>query len=100
MGSTPTISTLNQSALKHIFINNQIRAREVRVIDEAEKQLGVMDLVSALQLARERGLDLIQVTERVEPPVCKIMDAGKYFYRQRKREKTTRPRGGAKPKNS
>ena len=53
-----------------------------------------MDLGSALQLAKERGLDLIQVTERVEPPVCKIMDAGKYFYRQRKKEKTTRPRGG------
>ena len=59
-------------------INRQIRAREVRLIDETGKQLGVLPLEEALRLAIERGLDLIQVTEKVEPPVCKIMDLGKY----------------------
>jgi len=48
-----------------------------------------MNLGEALQLARERNLDLIQVTEKVEPPVCKIMDYGKYLYQERKKEKTT-----------
>jgi len=69
------------------LVNNQIRARQVRVIDETEKQLGVMDLEKALQMARERNLDLIQVTEKVEPPVCKIMDYGKYIYQKKKKEK-------------
>ena len=78
---------------KRVFINNQIRAREVRVIDDAGKQLGVMPLSKALQMARERNLDLIQVTEKVEPPVCKIMERGKYLYRQQKKEKSIRPRG-------
>jgi len=69
------------------FINHQIRAREVRVIDETGKQLGVMLLEKALRAARERNLDLIQITEKVEPPVCKIMDYGKYLYLQKKKEK-------------
>lgn len=49
--------------------------------------MGIIDLREALQIARERGLDLIQVTEKVEPPVCKIMEAGKYLYRQEKKER-------------
>jgi len=59
------------------LVNNQIRAKRVRTIDETGRQLGVMDLEKALQEARERNLDLIQVTEKVDPPVCKIMDYGK-----------------------
>jgi len=73
--------------LKRIFINNQIRAREVRVVDETGKQLGVFALQEALQMARERNLDLIQVTEKVMPPVCKIGDYGKYFYSLQKKER-------------
>lgn len=73
--------------LKRIFINNQIRAKEVRVIDETGKQLGVLILEKALQIARERNFDLIQVTEKVEPPVCKLMDYGKYLYQLEKKEK-------------
>ena len=49
--------------------------------------MGIIDLEKALQMAMERNLDLIQVTERVEPPVCKIMDYGKYLYRLQKKEK-------------
>jgi translation initiation factor IF-3 len=75
-------------------INNQIKAREVRVIDEAGKQLGIMDLESAVKIARERNLDLIQVTEKVTPPICKVMDFGRYLYQQQKKEKKQRPKGG------
>ena len=73
--------------IKKPFINNQIRAEKVRLIDETGKQLGIVNLLEALRLARERNLDLIQVTEKVEPPVCKIMDHGKYLYSLQKKEK-------------
>lgn len=53
-----------------------------------------MPLENALREAKERNLDLIQVTEKVEPPVCKIMDYGKYLYQQQKREKGIKPKGG------
>ena len=72
---------------KRIFINNQIRAQEVRVIGPDGKQLGIFNLQEALQKAREAGLDLIKITDNVEPPVCKIMDYGKYLYRQNKKER-------------
>ncbi|MDI6591882.1 MAG: translation initiation factor IF-3, partial [Patescibacteria group bacterium] len=62
---------------------------------ETGKQLGIMDLEEALQIARERSLDLIQVTEKVEPPVCKIMDYGKYQYLLQKKERQAKiKRGG------
>jgi len=80
--------------LKYPFINNRIRAREVRVIDETGKQLGVFTLEEALRLAQERNLDLIQVTEKVEPPVCKLGDYGKYLYSLEKKEKTTKTKAG------
>lgn len=69
------------------YINNQIRASEVRLIDETGKQLGVVSLEEALRTARERNLDLIQVTEKVDPPVCRIMEYGKYLYSLQKKEK-------------
>lgn len=72
---------------KKPLVNNRIRAREIRLIDETGKQLGVLELEKALQIAKERELDLIQVTEKVEPPVCKIMDYGKYLYHLKKKEK-------------
>ena len=73
--------------IKKPFINNQIRARQVRVIDETGKQLGIFPLEAALRLAQERSLDLIQVTEKVDPPICKIEDYGKYLYREEKKER-------------
>ena len=89
MGSPPP-----SPHLKKPLINRQIRAREVRLIDETGKQLGVVGLEEALQKAEERNLDLIQVTEKVEPPVCKIMDYGKYLYKEKKKEKKQKPKTG------
>ena len=57
------------------------------MIDDKENQIGVIALSDALQMARERNLDLIQVTEKAEPPVCKLMDYGKYLYWLQKKEK-------------
>lgn len=79
---------------KRIFVNNQIRAREVRLIDEKGTQVGVVSLESALSLAQERGYDVIQVTEKVEPPVCKLGDYGKYLYQQGKKERQGKKQQG------
>ncbi|OGZ22236.1 MAG: translation initiation factor IF-3 [Candidatus Nealsonbacteria bacterium RIFCSPLOWO2_12_FULL_39_31] len=80
---------------KRTYINNQIRAKEVRVIDETGKQLGILPIFQAIQIAQKRNLDLIQVTEKVEPPVCKIIERGKYIYQQQKKEKDAlRHKGG------
>lgn len=68
-------------------MNNRIRAKEVRLIDETGEQLGVLPIEQAIEKAREKGLDLIQVTERVDPPVCKIMDHGKFLYSLKKKER-------------
>ncbi|MEK7510353.1 MAG: translation initiation factor IF-3 [Patescibacteria group bacterium] len=83
---------------KRIFLNNQIRARDIRLIDETGKQVGVIPLPEALRIARERNFDLIQVTERVEPPVCKLGDYGKYLYQQEKKEKATKKHVGGELK--
>jgi len=81
--------------LDKILINNFIRSKEVRVISETGEQLGVMNIFEAIDLAKSKGLDLIQVTEKVEPPVCRIANYGKYLYSQSKKEKKmTKPRGG------
>jgi len=69
------------------------------VIDEAGKQLGVLVLTKALQIARERGFDLIQVTEKIEPPVCKLMDYGKYLYQLKKKEKSIKHHTGGELKS-
>jgi len=68
-----------------IRANEQIRGREVRVIDEEGRQLGIMSLREALAAARERDLDLVEVAPNANPPVCRIMDLGKYKYQQKKK---------------
>lgn len=70
----------------------------MRLIDETGKQAGVLSIQDALRLARERGLDLIQVTEKVEPPVCKIMDYGKYLYQEEKKRRLSKPQKGGEMK--
>ena len=81
--------------MDRILINNFIRAKEVRVISETGEQLGVMNIFTAIDLAKSRGLDLIQVTEKVEPPVCRIANYGKYLYSlQKKEKKIAKPKGG------
>lgn len=63
-----------------------IQAREVRVIDENKAALGVMPTAQAVQLARDRGLDLVEIAPTADPPVCKITDYGKFLYEQHKRD--------------
>ncbi len=71
-------------------INEQIRAPQIRVIDETGKQLGVMTPSEAMRLARERELDLVEVASNAKPPVCRLIDYGKYQYEQTKRERQAR----------
>ena len=66
-------------------MNHRIRAREVRVIDEEGTQLGVMPPQQALRFAEERGLDLVEVAPNGTPPVCRIMDYGKYRYQMKRK---------------
>lgn len=67
-----------------------IKAKEVRVIGSDGKQLGIMPLEDALRLAQEKNLDLVNVAPQAKPPVCRIMDFGKFKYEQSKREKEAR----------
>ena len=73
-------------ATKDLRINRQIRAREVRLIDENGEQRGVMSTFEALQLADEARLDLVEVSPNANPPVCKILDFGKYRYEMEKKQ--------------
>jgi translation initiation factor IF-3 len=73
-----------------VRVNERIRARQVRVVDEESNQLGIMAPGDALNEARERGLDLVEVAPNAQPPVCRIMDYGKYKYQQSKRAKESR----------
>lgn len=75
-----TISKENQ-------INEEIRDKELRVIDSDGTQLGIMSLKEALDLATERKLDLVNIAPKAKPPVCKILDYGKYRYELQKKEK-------------
>ncbi|MCH7589876.1 translation initiation factor IF-3 [PVC group bacterium] len=66
-------------------VNEQIRIPEVRVIDDNGEQLGVMEMAKALQLAQDADLDLVEVSPKAVPPVCRIIDYGKFVYQQSKR---------------
>ena len=72
---------------KEIQINEEIRDKEVRVIDNDGTQLGVMPSKEALRLAEEKEFDLVKIAPQADPPVCKIMDYGKYVFEHSKREK-------------
>jgi translation initiation factor IF-3 len=76
-----------KSIVKELLTNRRIRAKEVRLIGEAGEQMGVVPLQKALQIAYERGLDLVQVASTVNPPVCRLLDYGKYKYEQTKKER-------------
>jgi len=71
-------------------VNGQIRARQVRVIAEDGEQLGIMGPQDAIREAQDRGLDLVEVAPKAAPPVCRIMDYGKYRYQQSKRAKESK----------
>jgi translation initiation factor IF-3 len=66
-------------------VNHQIRAREIRVIDADGKQLGIMSPDEARPIAEAKGLDLVEIAPTAKPPVCRIMDYGKYLYEQSKK---------------
>ncbi|MBP2641460.1 MAG: infC [Firmicutes bacterium] len=68
-------------------INEEIRAREVRVVSDSNEQLGIMQTRDALRMAMEQQLDLVEVAPLAKPPVCRIMDFGKFKYEQQKRDK-------------
>lgn len=79
-------------AKDELRINEEIRAREVRVNTVDGEQLGIMPLARALELAAQHHLDLVEIAPKAKPPVCRIMDYGKYQYEQLKREKEARKR--------
>ncbi len=72
------------------MVNEQIRAREVRLIGVEGEQLGIMNTEEAIKIAIQKNLDLVNVSPNSKPPVCRIMDFGKYKYEQSKREKEAR----------
>ena len=73
-----------------IRVNEEIRVREVRVVSPEGKQLGILPIAEALDAASQRGLDLVEVAPDATPPVCRIMDFGKYKYLQARRQKEAR----------
>ena len=78
------------STISELMINEQIRDREVRLIGENGDQLGIMSSKEALRLAREAELDLVKIAPTAKPPVCKIIDYGKYRYELARKEKEAR----------
>ncbi|KKR40943.1 MAG: Translation initiation factor IF-3 [Candidatus Yanofskybacteria bacterium GW2011_GWE2_40_11] len=70
--------------LKPLRVNNQIRVPQVAVIDDEGNQLGTMDTLDALKLAKDKELDLVEVNPNSQPPMAKIMDYGKYIYQKEK----------------
>ncbi|MCK4390230.1 MAG: translation initiation factor IF-3 [Desulfobacterales bacterium] len=77
---------------KRINVNRRIRAKEVRLIDPDGKQVGVIPFIKALETAESHGLDLVEVSPNVSPPVCRIMDYGRYKYEQNKKLQEARKR--------
>ncbi len=72
---------------RFIRTNERIRAREIRVIDDQGAMIGVMQPFEALRMAREKNLDLVEIAPTAQPPVCRIMDFGKFLYQQEKKER-------------
>lgn len=71
-------------------MNERIRIREVRLIDEEGNQVGIVPTRDAMEMARERGLDLVEVAPNAVPPVCRLMDYGKFRYEQSRKERESR----------
>lgn len=78
------------TTISELMINEQIRDKEVRLIGEHGEQLGIMSAKDAMKLAREAELDLVKVAPMAKPPVCKIIDYGKYRYEMARKEKEAR----------
>jgi len=94
----------NSSPVSFVRVNGKIRAREVRVLGTDNKQLGILPLNEALTLARQSGVDLVEISSTATPPVCRLVDFGKFRYEQAKKEKDSKKhqhastsRGSAQP---
>lgn len=88
--SRPFPSRNFPSSASFVRVNGKIRAREVRVIGIDGKQLGVLSLGDALNLARANGVDLVEIAPTATPPVCRVVDYGKYRYEQAKKDKESK----------
>ena len=84
------IMDMEVSIISDLMINEQIRDKEVRLVSEDGEQLGVMSAKEAMRLAREANLDLVKIAPQAKPPVCKIIDYGKYRYEMARKEKEAR----------
>ena len=84
------MTPISQQSRSDIRINEGIRVREVRVVSAEGEQLGIMTIQEALEAARSRDFDLVEVAPEANPPVCRIMDFGKYKYTQARRQKEAR----------
>ena len=78
---------INAKEAKGLSINEAIREKEIRVVDSDGSQLGIMAPADAMKIAESKGLDLVMIAPKAQPPVCKIIDFGKYCYEQAKKEK-------------
>ncbi len=78
------------ASTKRVRRNDEIEADQVRVIDSQGEQAGVMTLRAGIELAKEEGLDLVEVSPNAEPPVCRIMDFGKYLFEQNKKAQSAK----------
>ena len=81
---------VNKDIIKELRVNERIIAREVRLVGEKGEQLGIMPLYQALEVAKKRNLDLVEVAATADPPVCRLLDYGKYKYEQDKKERELR----------
>lgn len=79
-------------AINRNLVNERIRAKSVRLIDENGKQMGIKPTNEAIEIAKERELDLVEVSPEANPPVCKLLDYGKYKFEQEKKKKESKKR--------
>ena len=81
---------MNQNNTQKIRLNNQIRVPQVRVLDSEGNNLGVLNTREALKMAQDQSLDLVEINPRSTPPVCKILDYGKYKYDEKKKQQAAK----------
>jgi len=84
------VGEVDNDIIKRVRVNEQIRAKEVRLVGDKGEQLGVMPLSQALEMAKKHNIDLVEVAATAVPPVCRLLDYGKYKYEQTKKERELR----------
>ncbi len=84
------VEEVNQDIVRTQRVNREIRAKEVRLVGDKGEQLGIMPLVEAWEVAKNQNLDLVEVAATAVPPVCRLLDYGKYQYEQAKKEREAR----------